>query len=170
MLKQDGSVGLEASGAYNFILGADETGFATMMGFNNFFESLEGARDFRMNERIRRNPSQISTGTMLVPGDNTKALAISELQFSPTMEGQTITFDEYYNGMMADMGLRLNRAQEDKRNQELIQDQFQKLRNETSSVNMDEEVADMVQYQRGFDAAAKFVSTIDKMTQTIVNI
>jgi flagellar hook-associated protein FlgK len=35
---------------------------------------------------------------------------------------------------------------------------------------MDEEVADMVQYQRGFDAAAKFVSTVDDMTKTVISM
>lgn len=166
----DGSMSIETSGKNRFVLGRDDTDFAVLMGFNNFFESLHGAADFHVNARLVRHPTEISTGHGLLPGDNTVALAIQNLQFAPTMDGESITFDEFYNGMSADLGLTINRTQNDKKNQDLILDQFQRLRNEVSSVNMDEEVADMVQYQRGFDAAAKFVSTVDDMTKTVINM
>jgi flagellar hook-associated protein FlgK len=35
---------------------------------------------------------------------------------------------------------------------------------------MDEEVANMVMYQRGFDAAAKFINVVDEMTKTVINL
>ena len=86
------------------------------------------------------------------------------------MQGDSITFDEFYNGVVAELGLMLNRTNSETRSQTLVVDQFQQLRDEVSSVSMDEEVADMVQFQRGFDAAAKFVSTVDEMTRTVINM
>jgi len=169
-IDSDGSMSIETNGANHFILGQDDSDFAVLMGFNNFFETLQGASDFKVNPRLIEKPTQISTGKGLLPGDNSVALAIQNLQYAPTMDGEAITFDEFYNGMSADLGLAINRAQSDKKNQDLILDQFQKLRDEVSSVNMDEEVADMVQYQRGFDAAAKFVATVDDMTKTVIQM
>lgn len=166
----DGSTSIETNGSNHFILGKDDTDFAVLMGFNNFFETLQGAADFHVNQRLLDRPTDISTGKSLLPGDNTIALAIQNLQYAPSMDGESITFDEFYNGMSADLGLMINRAQNDKKNQDLILNQFQRLRDEVSSVNMDEEVADMVQYQRGFDAAAKFVSTVDDMTKTVIHM
>jgi flagellar hook-associated protein 1 FlgK len=169
-VNDDGSVTLESQGPHNFVLGRDETDFSTLMGFNNFFENLEGARDFRINDRLKTRPNLISTGTGLLPGDNSIALEINQLQFAPTMSGESITFDEYYNGLLAQLGLMINRATDEVRNQRLVLDQFQRLRDEISSVNMDEEVANMVQFQRGFEAASKFISTVDEMTQTIIDM
>jgi flagellar hook-associated protein 1 FlgK len=169
-INRDGSVSLESRGAFNFVLGDDETDFAAIMGFNNFFENLQGARDFRVNPLLAKRPNLISTGKGLLPGDNSVALAMNQLQFDTTMSGEAITFDEFYNGMLAELGLMINRSQEEARNQKLILDQFQKLRDEVSSVNMDEEVADMVQFQRGFEAAAKFVTTVDEMTKTVIDM
>ena len=169
-VNSDGSVTIEAQGAFDFVLGEDETDFTTIMGFNNFFENLQGASDFRINPRLVERPNRISTGRGLLPGENSVALAINQLQFEPTMRGESITFDEFYNGMLAELGLMINRAQEELRNQRLILDQFQKLRNEISSVNMDEEVADMVQFQRGFEAAAKFITSVDEMTRTVIDM
>ncbi len=169
-LNSDGSVTLASKNPTRFVLGQDDTNFAVVMGFNNFFENLEGAKDFRVNERLLENPNQITTGRDLRPGDNSVALAIHGLQFEPNMQGDSITFDEFYNGVTAELGLRVNRNTNEKQNQELVVDQFQKLRDEVSSVNMDEEVADMVQYQRGFDASAKFINSINEMTNTIINM
>jgi flagellar hook-associated protein 1 FlgK len=169
-INDDGSVSIEAQGAHQFVLGQDDTDFAVLMGFNNFFETLNGARDFRLSPNILGHPERISAGRGLLPGDNSVAREVQALQFQPAMEGRSITFDEFYNGMMADLGLSINRAQNDEKNQKVILDQFQKLRDEVSSVNMDEEVADMVQFQRGFDAAAKFVNTVDEMTKTVINM
>ena len=169
-LEADGSVVLASKNPTRFVLGKDDTEFSVVMGFNNFFENLEGAKDFRINERLEKNTNEITTGNDLLPGDNSKALEIHGLQFEPNMQGDSITFDEFYNGLVAEIGLRLNRNNAESQSQKLVIDQFQQLRDEVSSVNMDEEVADMVQYQRGFDAAAKFVTTVDEMTQTIINM
>ena len=98
------------------------------------------------------------------------AQAIQGLQFVPTMAEESATFDEFYNGVVAELGLRINRNQAEKHNQELVIDQFRRMRDEFSSVNMDEEVADMVQFQRGFQASAKFISTVDEMTRTVVSM
>lgn len=169
-IQGDGSVSITAGGAHQFVLGPDDTDFAVLMGFNNFFETLGGARDFRVSANILGHPERIAAGRGLLPGDNSVAREIHDLQYRPTMEGASITFDEFYNGIMADLGLSINRALNDEKNQRIIMDQFQKLRDEVSSVNMDEEVADMVQFQRGFDAAARFVTTVDDMTKTVINM
>ncbi|MDH4247517.1 MAG: flagellar hook-associated protein FlgK [Deltaproteobacteria bacterium] len=169
-INKDGSTSLLATGPYNFVLGNDETDFTVVMGFNNFFETLNGADDFRINDQLLKDPNLVSTGKRMLPGDNSVALEISQLQFKPSMNGESITFDEFYNGMLAELGVRINRSKEETRNQSLIIDQFKRLRDEVSSVNMDEEVADMVKYQRGFEAAAKFVNTVDDMTKTVINM
>ena len=169
-IEADGSITLATEGAHQFVLGEDNTDFPVLMGFNNFFETLHGAEDFRVNSRLLNRPAMISAGSGLLPGDNSVARAIHNLQYEPTMEGSAITFDEFYNGMSADLGLTLNRAQNDAKNQQVVLDQFKKLRDEVSSVNMDEEVANMVQYQRGFEAASKFIGVVDEMTKTVINL
>ncbi|MDH4225001.1 MAG: flagellar hook-associated protein FlgK [Deltaproteobacteria bacterium] len=169
-LNREGSVNLEAGNGKTFFISQDESEFSVVMGFNNFFETLKGAEDIHLNPRLKAEPNKISTGKDMVPGDNTTALAINSLQFSPTMQDDSVTYDEYYNGLLAQLGLEVNRSQAERSNQKLVMDQFQKMRDETSSVNMDEEVADMVQYQRGFEAASKFISTVDEMTQTVIRM
>ena len=169
-VEEDGSVVFQAGGGKQFIFGDDTTDFRLVMGFNNFFETLKGAEDIHLAKRLVENPNNISTGKDLVPGDNQVALEIVKLQTTPTMEDDTMTFGEYYNGILADVGLRLQRNHVEKEHQDSLLGQFKEIRDSVSSVNMDEEVADLVQYQKAYEASAKFVSTVDEMMETVIRM
>jgi flagellar hook-associated protein 1 FlgK len=43
-------------------------------------------------------------------------------------------------------------------------------RESTSGVNIDEEMTNMLQYQHGYAAAGKLVSTINDMLDTVINM
>ncbi|MGK5094902.1 flagellar hook-associated protein FlgK [Deltaproteobacteria bacterium TL4] len=169
-LQEDGSVMIQAGEGRQFIFGSDETDLSLVMGFNNFFETLQGAKDIRLSDRIVKDPNMISTGKDLVPGDNQVALEISLMQTTPTMKDDTMTFDEYYNGILADVGLRIQRNQTDKEHQDNLVSQFTEIRNSVSGVSIDEEIASMVQYQKAYEASAKFINTIDQMMDTVIKM
>ena len=43
------------------------------------------------------------------------------------------------------------------------------LRDSISGVNIDEELADIIKFQHGYNAAAKFVSVVDELLDTVIN-
>ena len=43
------------------------------------------------------------------------------------------------------------------------------LRDSISGVNIDEELADIIKFQHGYNAAAKFVTVWDSLLDTIIN-
>ena len=140
------------------------------MGFNSFFETLKGAEDLRLSDRIMLDPNTISTGRDLYPGDNRVALDIAKLQTDPHMRNDTMTFDEFYNTILADLGLRIQRNQTEKAQQDSLVNQFSQIRSSISGVNMDEELAKMMQYQKAYEASARFVGTVDQMMDTLVRM
>lgn len=166
----EGAVVFQSGGGKQFIFGEDETEFTMVMGLNNFFETLKGAEDFRLNDRIVDDPNNISTGKDLIPGDNRVALAVAKLQTQASMEDDTMTFDEFYNGVLADVGLRIQRNQVEQEHQDNMLAQFKEIRESTSSVNLDEEVTNLVQYQKAYEASAKFVSTVNEMMDTVIRM
>jgi len=169
-MNKDGSVSLTAMRGNRFIFGEDNTNVLPVLGFNTFFQTIEGAEDLRVNKLLIEDEMGISSGYDLIPGDNRVALEIAALQFNPTMEEDSLTFNEYYNSQVIDVGLRMERAQKGEANHKQTLDHFIKLRDSISSVNVDEEMANMIKYQRAYEASAKFISTIDEMTQTLVNM
>ncbi|MAE16360.1 MAG: flagellar hook-associated protein FlgK [Deltaproteobacteria bacterium] len=167
---EDGSMFLETGQSRRFIFGDDQTAITQVMGFNSFFETLKGAADLRISPRILEDPNAISTGRDLISGDNQVALAIARLQNQPTMREETVTFGEYYNSILGDIGLRVQRNQVEKAQQDNMVQQFREIRSSISAVNMDEELADMIQHQKAYEASARYVSTVDEMMQTLINM
>jgi flagellar hook-associated protein 1 FlgK len=64
------------------------------------------------------------------------------------------------------LGEQSNRALE---TQNLIMKQLHDMRDSISGVNMDEELSAMIKYQHGYAAAARFITTVNTLLDTIIN-
>jgi flagellar hook-associated protein 1 FlgK len=103
------------------------------------------------------------------PGNGEAALAIAALRNTPVMVGALGTFDDYFADSVGRIGLlgeQSNRALE---TQNLIMKQLRDMRESISGVNMDEELSAMIKYQHGYAAAARFITTVNTMLDTIIN-
>ena len=169
-IEADGSMLLQSASDYKFIFGEDQSSITQVFGLNSFFDTLKGAEDIQLSEHIRENTNNISTGKDLIPGDNRVALEIAKLQTRPTMRDETMTFDEYYNGVLTGMGLKIQRNKTEQAQQESMVRQFKEIRSSISSVNMDEELTDMMQYQKAYEASARFINTVDRMMETVIKM
>ena len=169
-IEADGSMLLQSASDYKFIFGEDQSSITQVLGLNSFFDTLKGAEDIHLSAHIRENTNNISTGKDLIPGDNRVALEIAKLQTRPTMRDETMTFDEYYNGVLTGMGLKIQRNKTEQAQQESMVRQFKEIRSSISSVNMDEELTDMMQYQKAYEASARFINTVDRMMETVIKM
>lgn len=109
-----------------------------------------------------------SDGT-LHPGDNRVALAISSIRNTPVMVGDSRTFDDYFAEAVTRAGLKGEQASRSLDTQLAILGELHGLRDSISGVNVDEELADIIKFQHGYNAAAKFITTIDEMLDTVIN-
>jgi len=103
------------------------------------------------------------------PGDGSAALAIAALRTQPVMVGSLRTFDDHFAEAVARVGLSGEEAQRAMDTHDRIGKQLRDLRQSISGVNMDEELANMIKFQHGYEAAAKFVTHLDQMLDTIIN-
>jgi flagellar hook-associated protein 1 FlgK len=86
------------------------------------------------------------------------------------MVGQFRTFDDYFAdsvGRVALLGEQSGRALE---TQNLIMKQLEEMRQSMSGVNMDEELSNMLKFNHGYNAAARFISTINQMLETLIRM
>jgi flagellar hook-associated protein 1 FlgK len=102
-------------------------------------------------------------------GDGAAALAIANLRTEPVMLGATGSFDEYLAAVVTDAGLRGEIAETALQTQNLVLKELQDMRESLSGVNIDEELTQMIKYQHGYAAAARFITEVDRMIDTIIN-
>ncbi len=102
-------------------------------------------------------------------GDNANALAVANLRFKEMMVDSHSTFNDFYTGSIARIAARTETANTEVQKQEIVISYLEGLRQSVSGVNLDEEMAQMVMYQHGYNASARIVSMMDQLLDTIIN-
>ncbi len=115
--------------------------------------------------------SQIAAGTLtpVAPGDNTNALIISNIGETYLIDGSD-DFNSYYGKMTSEVGIRSNQNKLSLEGAEDAVIQLENLRDGLSGVSLEEEMIDLIVYQRGFESSAKFLSTVDEMMTSLINL
>ena len=103
------------------------------------------------------------------PGDGSAALAIAGLRNELLMVGKFRSFDQYFSSVVADIGLKGERAEITFETQNLIMKDLEELKQAISGVNIDEELSNMIKFQHGYAAAARFISQVNEMLDIVVN-
>lgn len=85
------------------------------------------------------------------------------------MIGENKTLDDYFAETVTKVGLKGEQAEIALLSQNAIMDDLRTLRDSISGVNIDEELADIIKFQHGYNAAAKFISVMDELLNTIIN-
>jgi flagellar hook-associated protein 1 FlgK len=127
-----------------------------------------------INPALKSDLTSIATGfgvngARAESGDGSAALAVASLRNSAVMAGGSATFDAYFQDAVARAGLRGEQAGQASEDQSLIMKQLRDLRESISGVNVDEELSQMIKFQHGYAAAAKFIATVNDMLDTIIN-
>ena len=79
------------------------------------------------------------------------------------------SLDEYYAGFIGEIGVQSQNATRLTENQQTLVDQITVWRESVSGVNMDEEMTNMIRYQKGYNAAARVLTTLDEMLDKLIN-
>ena len=76
----------------------------------------------------------------------------------------------YYSNVVFGVGNDVSTATADLQSTQLVLQQLQDQRGSISGVSLDEEAANMVQFQRAYEAAARIVDTVNQMMQTVIHM
>ncbi len=135
----------------------------------NFFTSY-GNGVLTVNAALSNNPSLIAASATGAAGDNAQANKLANVFDAPTMNGGTESQNQFYAAFTSKIGTDSGTAIREETNQQLILTQIANQRNSFSGVSLDEEMTNMIKFQRAYDASAKLVKTVDDMMITILQI
>jgi len=148
--------------------------FAGAIGIGRFFDG-DSASNINLTSSLRENPTTMKSGYSSTSGDNRVALNMVQQQFeSYEFNIGNTTYDTTIYGMYditaTYVGISTNAAIS---KNETVGTQFNAIEMEyfsVSKVNIDEEMTNLIKYQTSYGAAAKIITTIDQMMQTLLGI
>ncbi len=157
-----------SDGGYSFSFSNDSSDFLVNVGMNAFFSGTDSS-NIAVSSRITSDTSTVAAGADLNSGDNSIALKIANLKQEQVMENGHLTLNGYYDSLVSDLGSKSGKVKDMVDTHTQILQQLQQKRDGLSGVNIDEEMTKMMQFQRAYQAAARFITTIDAMTDKVVN-
>ena len=140
-----------------------------------FFKQLDSkddaARKMALSSELMQSADHIAAAAVPdAPGDNRIAMAIGGVQELRLMSGGRSTVDDFYNSIVADVGTVTARNRSGINQQKDIQAQLVKMRDQISGVSIDEETANLMQYQQIYGASAKVIQVADECLKTVLDL
>lgn len=100
--------------------------------------------------------------------DNKNMLALSMLQEKPVLANGTSSFSDVYADLITRVGTKTHELEINKNAQKLLLEHVKAKRESISGVNMDEEAANLVRYQKLFQANAQIIAVSQKMLDVLM--
>jgi flagellar hook-associated protein 1 FlgK len=136
----------------------------------DFFQGTDAAT-ISVNPALESDPALVAAAGTSVPGDNQVALAIAQLADAPLLpvSGPSATVSEHYGALAAGLGESARTAAAREEALSISLGALQAWRSSVSGVSVEEEMIDLVRYQRSYQAAARIITLVDEVMDLIVN-
>jgi flagellar hook-associated protein 1 FlgK len=135
-----------------------------------FFEGTNSS-DIHVNAALLADRRKIqASNDANAPKNNTVAVALAQLQNSPLQALQKQTFSQNYSRVVAGLGDALSDVNKNITDQSVVTNMLKTQRDSVSGVSLDEEMTDLIKYQKAYQASAQLVNTINEMLDTVLNM
>lgn len=169
-ITSDGRLTIAADGNdFEVSFGQDTSGILASLGINTFFSGGD-ALDIDVNNVVKNNPDLIATGRSYVDGDNGNALGLTELRDLPLAQLSGASLTQLWSRHIEEYAVRLGQANQQVMSDGIVRESLDSQQQTLSGVNSDEEAINLLQYQRAYQGSARFLTVVDEMIQTLLNL
>lgn len=172
LIDGSGRLNVTAAAGFSFRFAEDSSGALAALGLNGLFTGFN-AGNIGVNGQIASNPALLSSGFSLdlsETGDNTAALAMAALRNAAVLGGGTQSLNDFYQSLVVQVGIDARANADSLRVEQAFVADFDRRRQEVSGVSLDEEVTNLLQYQRAFEASTRIITTTDRMLDALFGI
>lgn len=107
--------------------------------------------------------------TSIGVGDGSNAIKIAQLKQGKFFNSGRTTFDGFYNQIVTEVATSSSTFTSEADYSNDLLTQLKTVRSETAGVSLDEELANLIQYQHAYNACARVMTAIDEMIDKVVN-
>ena len=147
----------------------DTAGLLSAVGINTFFSGT-GASNMAVCSDIIDSPSRIATALGAEMTDNTNAVRLAGLKDEKLSDLDNLTIGGFYRKLVTDIGQEISVKQIREENTSAIVQNLISQQSELSGVDINDEAAKMLIFEQMFQAMSKYLNTIQKTMQSIMDI
>ena len=160
---------LQAAPGFTLSFSQDSSGALAALGVNSFF-SGQSASSISVVQALQDDPRLLAAGADHVPGSNGTAIAIANLQDERVSELGGRSLREYWQNQVSRLAVRASGADAAAGAASVVRESLHAQIQAVSGVSLDEEAINLLTFQRQFQAAARYISTIDEAMQTLLSL
>jgi flagellar hook-associated protein 1 FlgK len=147
----------------------DTSGTLAALGINTFFTG-SSADDINVNSMLRVDPSLFAASTGGIGQDTNNATQLAAFIDRPLSTQNGASLSILYDQMIGNVTQASYQAGAAASSADTYEATLRGQKSSTSGVNLDEEAINMIQYQRTYQAAAKYISTLSELLDVLVHI
>jgi len=141
----------------------DSAGVLDALGLNALLGG-QGAVGIDVVDRISRDASNLAIAISAARGDNHRALDLMALEHTTVIDGG-MTLHDAYRAMITDVANTRNARSVQHDGQVQLAASLENRRDSVSGVDTDEQAITMMESQRLYQAAARYIQTVDTMLE-----
>ena len=127
-----------------------------------------------LHKSIINDPSTIAASDSNVvgapePGNGKLALQLANMKFTGLTDLGGVSTQTYFEGLIGQLGVDGQQASRLQYNSETLLQSVTERRSSISSVSLDEEMTNMISYQKAYNASARMITAIDETLDKIIN-
>lgn len=147
----------------------DESRLLTLLGIHTFFQG-DAEHGISVNRDLAHNSLNLATSQTGSVGDASHLTDYMTARNSRRFANNQENFEERLNSLTVATGYRIQVEESGLAYLDHQQQQLESTRDSVSGVDPNEELLLMLEYQRAFQAASRFVSTVDATLDDLLNL
>lgn len=133
----------------------------------NFFEVYDGGK-LKIKDEILNDYNKIAVSEDGTSGNGNIAIKIFEISEGNVLNGSTLI--DTYSALISEVGSHKQNADRMEESGSIVLQQLKNQRDSLSAVSVDEEMLDVMKFQKAYEASAKLVRMADEMLETLIQM
>lgn len=173
-ITSDNKLHLQAGDGVTFTFGydgqaarSDTSGVLAALGINTLFTGRD-ASDMGVNQLLADQPALLAAAGVFAAGDGSTAGRVAALDTAVHDRFGQSSITDFYNAIAGNVAVGTAAARSNAEGASTVLQSLRSQRESISGVSLDEEAIALLQYERAFQGAARFISVVDDMLSQLM--
>jgi len=152
-----------------FAFANDTSGVLAALGLNTFFSGYN-ASGIGVNDTVRNDPATFAASRDGIGTGTANAVDLVAFIDRPIESQNDATLADLYDRMVGETTQAASITRAVAEGTQVFEDTLRGQKMATSGVSLDEEAVKMISFQRSFQAAARYIATLDELFELVVGL